>query len=170
MAITLSGLTTSSVWTQAAVMAVVAIGITIAVYGAVALIVKADDAGLALAKSDMGATAAFGRGVVRAMPTFLKGLAVLGTAAMLWIGGGIIVHSLAGYGLEGPERLIHDIAVAVGQSVSAAGGIAEWVVTAIGSGIVGLVAGFASIPIVGKVVAPLWKAVTGLRSLAEKSA
>lgn len=170
MAITLSGLAAASIWMQAAVMAVVAIGITIAVYGAVALIVKADDVGLALARRGTGALAAFGRGLVRGMPGFLKGLAILGTAAMVWVGGGIIVHSLAGYGLAGPEHWIHDAAVAVGRSVPVAAGLAEWLTTAAGSGLVGLAAGFALIPVVGKLVAPAWKALTGLHSVQEKTA
>ncbi|MFD2236591.1 DUF808 domain-containing protein [Aureimonas populi] len=170
MAITLSGLAADTVWMQAAVMAVVAIGITVAVYGAVALIVKADDAGVALARRGSGALAALGRGLVRGMPGFLKGLALLGTAAMVWVGGGIIVHSLAGYGLAGPEHLIQAVAAAAGGALPAASGAVEWLVTAIGSGIVGLLAGFALIPIVGKLLAPLWKAVTGLRSVQEKQA
>ena len=74
----------------------VAIGITVAVYGAVALIVKADDVGVALAKND-GASAtgsmsrAFGRALVLGMPGFLTFLSAAGTAAMIWVGGGIIV-------------------------------------------------------------------------------
>ncbi|SHJ11091.1 hypothetical protein SAMN02745911_1702 [Aureimonas altamirensis DSM 21988] len=170
MAITLAGLGPDTVWMRAAVMAVVAIGITVAVYGAVALIVKADDVGLAMAKGSNRALATIGRGLVRGMPGFLKGLAILGTAAMVWVGGGIIVHSLAGYGIAAPEHFIHDIAVAAGGLVPAASGAVTWVVTAIGSGIVGLAAGFVLIPIVEKVLGPLWKAVTGLRSIQEGKA
>lgn len=170
MAITLAGLGPDTVWMRAAVMAVVAIGITVAVYGAVALIVKADDVGLAMARRGNGALATIGRGLVRGMPGFLKGLAILGTAAMVWVGGGIIVHSLAGYGIAAPEHFIHDIAVAAGGLVPAASGAVTWAVTAIGSGVVGLAAGFALIPIVEKVLGPLWKAATGLRSIQEKKA
>ncbi|CAO4183749.1 ABC transporter [Methylorubrum aminovorans] len=160
MAITLSGLNDGTVWSRAVVMAVVALGITVAVYGAVALIVKADDIGLALAKRGSGVLAAIGRGLVRGMPVFLKGLAVLGTAAMVWVGGGIIVHSLAGYGFAGPEHLIHEAAVAAGKAVPAIGGAIEWLVTAAGAGVIGLIAGFALIPLAGKVLAPAWKAAT----------
>lgn len=170
MAITLAGLSAGTIWMQAIVMAVVAIGVTVAVYGAVALIVKADDFGVALAKRGTGVLATIGRGLVLGMPGFLKGLALLGTAAMVWVGGGILVHSFAGYGFDGPEHFIHDAAVAAGQFVPALTGAVEWLVTAIGSGIVGLVAGFALIPIVGKVLGPLWKTVTGLRSVQEKQA
>ena len=74
MAITLAALPAGSIWKQALVLAVVAIGITVAVYGVVALIVKADDVGMALARRD-GASAigrAVGRGIVRGMPVLLK--------------------------------------------------------------------------------------------------
>ena len=96
MAITLAALPAGSIWKQALVLAVVAIGITVAVYGVVALIVKADDVGMALARRD-GASAigrALGRGIVRGMPVLLKFLSVVGTAAMIWVGGGIILHGL----------------------------------------------------------------------------
>jgi predicted DNA repair protein MutK len=72
------------------------------------------------------------------MPVLLKLLAWIGTAAMLWVGGGIIVHGLAGFGVAGPEHVIHDAAVAVGGGV----GAIEWLVTALGSGLLGLVVGF----------------------------
>lgn len=163
MAITLASLDAASIWMQAVIMALVAVGITAAVYGAVALIVKADDVGLALASRKTGGLAAFGRILVRGMPGFLKGLALVGTAAMVWVGGGIVVHSLAAFGLEGPEHLIHDVAVAAGQAVPAVAGTVEWIVTAAGSGLVGLAVGFALIPIVGKMIVPFWSLLRGRR-------
>lgn len=170
MAITLSSLEADTVWARAVIMAVVAIGITVAVYGAVALIVKADDAGLALAQRRTGILAAIGRGLVRGMPVFLKLLAVVGTAAMVWVGGGIIVHSLAHYGITAPEHWIHEAAVAARGAVPALGGVLEWLVTAAGAGVVGLVAGFALIPLAGTVLAPAWKAVSGLIPRRSKAA
>ncbi len=163
MAITLASLDAASIWMQAVIMALVAIGITAAVYGAVALIVKADDVGLAFARRGTGALAAVGRGLVRGMPGFLKGLALVGTAAMVWVGGGIIVHSLASYGIDGPEHLIHAVAVAGADAVPAAAGVVAWIVTAVGSGIVGLAVGFALIPVIGKIVAPLWATIARRR-------
>ena len=95
MAITLAALPAGSIWKQALVLAVVAIGITAAVYGVVALIVKADDVGLALARSTrLGDGRAVGRGIVRSMPVLLKVLSVVGTSAMIWVGGGIVLHGL----------------------------------------------------------------------------
>ena len=85
MAITLAAIPTESIWKQALVLAIVAIGITAGVYGVVALIVKADDAGMALARSDRASAVgrALGRGIVRGMPGLLKVLSVVGTAAMI---------------------------------------------------------------------------------------
>ncbi|KAB7785946.1 putative membrane protein [Methylorubrum populi] len=170
MAITLSSLDAGTVWSRAVVMALVAIGITVAVYGAVALIVKADDIGVALARRGSGVLAAIGRGLVRGMPGFLKALALLGTAAMVWVGGGIIVHSLAAYGFAGPEHGIHAAAVAAAGAVPALGGAVEWLVTAAGAGVIGLVVGFALIPLASKVLAPAWTAMTRLLPMRRKEA
>ncbi len=95
MAITLNSvsyLAKQSIWLEAAVLAAVAIGITVAVYGAVALIVKMDDIGLHLAGRQNSGAQAFGRALVRGMPKLLTALSIIGTAAMLWVGGQIILH------------------------------------------------------------------------------
>jgi predicted DNA repair protein MutK len=162
MAITLAAVPDGGFWMKAMVLAVVGIGITLAVYGAVALIVKADDAGLALAGRGGPVSRPLGRGLVVAMPVLLKILAVVGTAAMIWVGGGIIVHGLETYGYPAIGHFIHDIALTAGHAVPAAEGLVEWLVTAAGSGIVGLALGLVLIPIVGYVFAPLWK---GLKRL-----
>ncbi len=83
-----------SFWFLAFSLAAVAIGITIAVYGFVGLIVKMDDIGLNMAQRNLGITRAIGRGLVAGMPKLLTFLSVVGTAAMLWVGGQIIVHGL----------------------------------------------------------------------------
>jgi predicted DNA repair protein MutK len=163
MAISLAAVPEAGFWSEALVLAVVAVGITAVVYGGVALIVKADDVGLALASNRSPSSfAALGRGIGRAlvtgMPVFLKILAVVGTAAMVWVGGGILVHGLEEYGIVAPAHLIHDASAAV---TAAAGGILGWLVTAAGSGIVGLAVGAALIPLVGKVIGPLWKRLRG---------
>jgi uncharacterized protein len=82
----------TSVWLEAATLAVVAVAITIAVYGVVGLIVKMDDIGLDMAKRRFGITRAIGRALVRGMPKLLAVLSTVGTAAMLWVGGQIIIH------------------------------------------------------------------------------
>lgn len=141
MAITLSTITASSFWMQALVLAVVGLGMTVLVYGVVALIVKADDAGVALARSRILPIRLLGRGLVTGMPPFLKLLSAVGTAAMLWVGGGIIIHGLAGYGLAGIEHTIHAVAVLVGKAWPALTGLLEWLTTAAASALFGLAVG-----------------------------
>jgi predicted DNA repair protein MutK len=171
MAITLAAIPEGSFWTRAAVLAVVALGITAAVYGAVALIVKADDAGMALAAntntSPLGSLGrGIGRAVVKGMPMLLKLLAVVGTAAMIWVGGGILIHGLEEYGVSAPAHLIHEAAAWVGESLTVAKGFVEWLVTAAASGVVGLVVGSVLIPITSFILMPAWQAVSRLRQRA----
>ncbi|MDY8108984.1 DUF808 domain-containing protein [Fulvimarina sp. 2208YS6-2-32] len=163
MAITLAGLPEgSSIWMQVAILAIVAVGVTVCVYGAVAIIVKMDDIGLALAKSNAGGfVQALGRGIVVAMPYFLKLLSIVGTAAMIWVGGGILIHAVAGYGLDGPEHFIEGMAESLTHGLGAMQGFLHWLVTAAGAGVVGLVAGLVLIPIVGKIIVPIYRAIFG---------
>ena len=143
---------------KALILAIVAIGITVAVYGAVALIVKADDAGLHLATGRNGALAALGRGIVRFMPGFMKALTVVGTAAMLWVGGQIVLHGLAELGWPAPYDRIHHIAEAAARALPQAPGAAAWTATAVLDGLAGLALGLALIPVVGRIVNPLLNA------------
>jgi predicted DNA repair protein MutK len=122
MAIALASIDAPDFVTRAIVLAAVAILITVAVYGVVALIVKADDLGVRLAP-------------------FLETLSLIGILAMLWVGGGILVHGLAEFGIVQPEHAIHAIAEAAADFAPVAGDAIAWLVTAAGSGVVGLVAG-----------------------------
>lgn len=142
MAIALGELGGESLLRQAIVLAVVAIAITIGVYGTVGLIVKMDDVGLHLAERRAAASRALGQGLVHAMPILLTALSAIGTAAMLWVGGGIFSHGLEEIGIAAVvPHTIHDIAVAAGHAVPPIEGIVEWIVQALGSALVGLVVG-----------------------------
>ena len=167
MAITLSAVPDTGFWTQAAVLAVVGTVITIGVYGAVAVIVKADDAGVALgryaAPTMLGRVSrALGRWIVLGMPAFLRLLATVGTAAMIWVGGGIVVHGLEELGLGWPAHAIEAVAAGSAQLVPAAAGAVHWIAGAAGSGLVGLGLGGALIPVVGKLMVPLWTRLSTL--------
>jgi predicted DNA repair protein MutK len=120
------------------VLAAVGIAITIGVYGVVAMIVKMDDVGLHLAERRMSPMRAVGRGLVIGMPIVMKALSIIGTAAMIWVGGGIIVHGLEEFGVDDPGHLIHDAAAGAGHALPAVHGVVEWLVAAAGAGIVGL--------------------------------
>lgn len=141
MAIALAELSEQSAVMQAAVLAAVAVAITVGVYGVVALIVKMDDVGLHLAGRSNGGAQALGRGLVRTMPVLLKALSIIGTAAMIWVGGGIIVHGLHVFHFTPIPEWIEHSAEAAGHAVPFAGAAVQWIVGAIGSGIVGLIVG-----------------------------
>lgn len=149
MTIALSAIPEDHIVKVAAILALVGIGITIAVYGAVALIVKADDFGLFLARNARTAFGrAFGCWLVRAMPGFMKILTVVGTAAMLWVGGSIIVHGLEVLGFGWLGHTIHDIAHAAALSFPAdMAGLVTWTVTATLDGLLGLALGIALLPV-----------------------
>ena len=147
MAIALGEVAAETLPTQAMVLAAVGVAITIGVYGVVGLIVKMDDIGLHLARRSLSATRAIGRTMVTAMPVVMRWLSVIGTAAMIWVGGGIIVHGLEAFGIHGPALAIHHLAEAAGQGTAFAAGAAAWVVTALLSGIVGLIVGAAIVPL-----------------------
>jgi uncharacterized protein len=161
-AIALAALPAGSLVTQALVLALVGIGITVAVYGVVALIVKADDFGLALANNDRasilaGMGRALGRALVRGMPAFLIILSAVGTAAMMWVGGGIVLHGLELYGPTSIGSMVQAAAEAAAYALPWAAGAIEWIVEAAISFVLGLLIGAATIPIVGFGLAPAWK-------------
>lgn len=140
MTIILSDISTPDLWWRGAVLALAGLIITAVVYGGVALIVKADDVGLHLARvGRLAATRAVGRGLVRAMPRFLSTLSVVGTFAMLWVGGAIVLHGLESFHIAGPEHLVAQAAAAAaaaGPPTLAAA--VTWSVGAFLSGVGGL--------------------------------
>lgn len=158
MTLALSTIEAPEVWIQAVVLALVGLGITALVYGAVALIVKADDVGLWLTQvGRLSVTRAIGRGIVKGMPYVMKILSTVGTAAMLWVGGSIIVHSLAQMGWAAPEEFIHHYAVIAEHAVSEQWQPAVlWLATATMDFILGLAWGMVLVPVVTRIVLPLF--------------
>lgn len=141
MAIALGEVGDTPILTQAITLVLVAIAITAGVYGVVALIVKADDVGLYLARQRSGALQAIGRGLVKGVPVMMRWLAVIGTAAMIWVGGGILLHGTEELGLAGPAHVVHHASEAAGHATGALGPAVAWIVTAALSGVVGLAVG-----------------------------
>jgi predicted DNA repair protein MutK len=160
MVITLAALPDAGLLMEALVLALVGIAITGAVYGVVALIVKADDVGVALARNQGTTSFAamgrlFGRALVVGMPGFLTLLGAVGTAAMIWVGGSIIVHGLEGYGVHRIGHVIDAVADAAAQALPAVAGTAKWTIVTLLSGLVGLLIGAVSIPLVEFAAAPI---------------
>jgi predicted DNA repair protein MutK len=160
MTIVLAALPQANIWLTAGSLAVAGIMITVFVYGAVAIIVKADDVGLHMAQNGrLNATRKLGEGIVKAMPSVLTTLTVVGTVAMLWVGGAIIVHGLEelGYGQLG--HAIKDLAKAGQAAISPEGGTIAWAVQAVLDAIVGLLIGLVLIPLSNAIFIPLAKKV-----------
>ena len=139
---------------QALILAAVGVAMTIGVYGVVGLIVKADDAGVALARSSNSLLRTFGRGLVKGMPVSLNVLSFVGMLAMLWVGGGIIVHGLQVLGEGRPESLIHHAAEAVGALIPVASALVSWLVQATISGALGLLIGALCAPLAHRLIGP----------------
>ena len=163
MTIALSTIPTNdALWMKALILLIVAVLITVAVYGFVALIVKTDDLGLSLARRGGAISAPLGRGIVRVMPGFMKVLTIVGTAAMVWVGGNIVIHGLHELGLHQPYLWIKDTASAAALAVPGMAGVVNWAVTAFFDGVLGLILGIALLPVVARVIGP---AIAGLRGL-----
>ncbi len=141
MAIALAEVADASLFPRAATLAIVGIAITIVVYGAVALIVKMDDVGLHLAAREHPAARRSGRLLVGAMPVLLALLSSVGTIAMLWVGGGILLHGLEELGAPQPAHFAHELSHLVEAAAGPFGAVLGWLAYAVASAIVGLLVG-----------------------------
>jgi predicted DNA repair protein MutK len=140
MVIALNEVADEPLISRALILVVVAFGITVLVYGVVALIVKMDDIGLRLAATRNGASAAGGRFLVRAMPKVLAVLSTVGIAAMLWVGGHILLVGVDDLGWHAPYELVHHAEEAV-HDVAGVGGLLAWLANTLASALIGLVVG-----------------------------
>src|SRR5687768_4360925 len=120
---------------RAVILVLVAIGITVLVYGVVGVIVKMDDIGLHLSERQSGAARTVGRGLVAGMPKLLAALSTIGIVAMLWVGGHILLVGVDDLGWHWLYDLVHHAEEAVG------GGVLGWVVNTLASAVIGLVVG-----------------------------
>jgi predicted DNA repair protein MutK len=126
---------------RALILVAVAFLITVLVYGVVAVIVKMDDIGLRLAKTGEGAVATFGRGLVRGMPVVLSVLSTVGIAAMLWVGGHILLVGLDDLGASWPYHQVHHAEEEVHHALGGFGAIGGWLTNTAASAVLGLVVG-----------------------------
>lgn len=134
---------------RTAILVVVAVVITALVYLVVGLIVKMDDAGLRLAQSDRPSTQRLGRNLVTGMPKVLAVLSTVGTAAMLWVGGHILVVGAHELDWHAPAELVHDLSDPA-HDVAGVGGILGWLVETAASAVVGLIVGFVIVLVVAQ--------------------
>ena len=121
-----------------------------------------DDIGLHMAANRKTAAArAFGRGLVMAMPKLMSLLSTVGTLAMLWVGGSIVIHGMDVLGLHEPYGSIHHLAELAAHALPQAAGFVQWAVTAACDGVLGLGLGMALVPLVTRVISPVWARLTG---------
>ena len=140
MVISLNEVANEALFPRAIILVVVALAITIGVYGTVALIVKMDDIGLHMAQKEKPGTQKFGRFLVKAMPKLLGGLTVIGTFAMLWVGGHIILVGTDELGLHILYDFVHRLEEPV-AAVAGVGGFLGWLVNTFFSLILGAIWG-----------------------------
>lgn len=141
MAISLAEVADEPFISRTLILVVVAIVITLLVYGLVGLIVKTDDFGLKLAQSGSAFTQSIGRGLVKGMPVVMSALSVIGTAAMLWVGGHIILVGLEEFGLGEPLQVLKTAAETASKAVPFATALIKWLVETLGSAVVGVLVG-----------------------------
>lgn len=140
MVIALNEVADQSFWPRLIILFFVAIVITVAVYGVVAGIVKMDDVGLSLTQRSSGLAKKIGRGLVAGMPKLLSFLSVVGTAAMLWVGGHILLVGTDTLGWRAPYGLVHHAEEYV-HHVAGVGGVLAWLVNTAASAVIGLIVG-----------------------------
>ena len=140
MVIALNEVADEPLLSRAVILLVVAVGITVLVYGVVALIVKMDDIGLRLAATRHGAVATSGRLLVKAMPKVLSVLSTVGIIAMLWVGGHILLVGADELGWHLPYDLVHRVEGWV-HAVPGVGGALAWLANTLASALVGLAVG-----------------------------
>lgn len=165
MTIALGAIPDSAFWIEAVTLALVGIFITVLVYGSVGLIVKMDDIGLYLARNSRFAVLrAVGKGLVAGMPPFLSFLSTVGTAAMLWVGGSMIVHGAEVFGFAAPAHLFEAWSEAAAHASPMAQDVIGWLVKATLDGIVGLILGLALIPLATRLIGPALALVTAKKN------
>ncbi len=149
MVIALNEVASERFWSRFIILVVVAIVITVAVYGVVALIVKMDDIGLNLAQRSSRFAQNVGRGLVAGMPKVLSTLSSIGTIAMLWVGGHILLQGTDTVGWHAPYGIVHHLEDLVHHAVEGGfGGVLAWLVNTAVSAVVGLIVGAVIVAIV----------------------
>ncbi len=134
---------------RAIILVVVALFITVIVYGVVALIVKMDDIGLKLAEQDSESSQKLGLAMVAGMPKLLSALTIIGTAAMLWVGGHILLIGTDELGWHAPYDFVHDLEKQV-QDVGGIGGLLAWLINTGISAVIGLAVGAIVVAVVSR--------------------
>ncbi|TFD70603.1 DUF808 domain-containing protein [Cryobacterium sp. Hb1] len=145
MLISLAGLDPDfEIWMTLGALVVIGLGMTVLVYGAVALLVKIDDVGLTLMENSARWLRRTGARIVRSMPAVFRVIGIIGTVAMLWVGGHLVISNLADTFWQAPYDVLH----AATQIVETAGPVVVWVIDTAMSAVFGLILGLIIVVIV----------------------
>ncbi|TFC06357.1 DUF808 domain-containing protein [Cryobacterium mannosilyticum] len=125
------------IWMTLGALVVIGLGMTVLVYGTVALLVKIDDIGLALMENSARRVRRAGARIVRSMPAVFRVIGIVGTVAMLWVGGHLVITNLADTFWHGPADMLH----AMTRAVEAAGPVVVWITDTALSAVFGLTLG-----------------------------
>jgi uncharacterized protein len=155
MVISMNEVADESLWVRALILVVVALVITVAVYGAVALIVKMDDIGMHLTTKNSAGSQRFGELLVKGMPAVLAAITLVGTIAMLWVGGHIMLQGAYDLGWHVPYDLVHALEAPF-AGIPVVGGFLAWLVNTLCSAVLGLAWGL----VVMVIASPLLKMLT----------
>ncbi|HEV7951340.1 MAG TPA: DUF808 domain-containing protein [Glaciihabitans sp.] len=132
------------IWMTLGALVVIGLAMTIAVYGAVALLVKIDDVGLHMMERPSRGTRRMGARIVKSMPAVFRAISIIGTVAMLWVGGHLVVENLAATFWHGPYDLVHTVS----HAIEAAGPVVTWLVETTMYAVFGVVLGLIVVVIV----------------------
>jgi uncharacterized protein len=148
MVIALDAITDQAFVPRLIILVVVALILTVVVYGVVAIVVKMDDVGLSLTQTTSRIGQKVGRGLVAGMPKVLATLSTVGTVAMLWVGGHILLTGATRLGWHTPYGLLHHLDEQVSHAVPAVAGVLSWLVDTGVSAVAGLIVGVMAVALV----------------------
>ena len=134
-------------WSRLAVLAVIALAMTALVYGTVALLVKLDDIGLRMARGDSPRVRHTGMRIVRSMPGVFRVISIIGTIAMLWVGGHILLVGLDTLGWHWLYDHVHTVEEWIAHAMPVAGSFFAWLVNTLASALVGLLVGAVAVAV-----------------------
>jgi uncharacterized protein len=154
MVISMNEVAAESIWARALILVIVAFVITVLVYGAVGLIVKMDDVGLHLAAKDSAGSQRVGELLVKGMPAVLGFITLIGTVAMLWVGGHIMLQGVYDLGWHAPYDLVHVLEHPF-VGIAVVGGFLAWLVNTLCSAVLGLAWGLVVMAVVGPLLRAL---------------
>ena len=141
MVISLNEVAHESFINRTLILILIALLMTVGVYGVVGLIVKMDDIGLHMASKTSTVSRKVGRGLVKGMPILMSILSKVGIVAMLWVGGHLLLVGMDELGWHAPYGFVHHVEILVHDATGSAGAVLGWLVNTAFSCLAGFIVG-----------------------------